>query len=61
MGIIEDQIRQNIAQRHVIHEEPKAATAAALATKKLRRLGLTRENNGSLWRAYRELYFSRRA
>lgn len=41
-------------------KEPKAATAATLATRKLKAMGLARSQAPKLWDQYRNLYFERR-
>lgn len=59
-GSIENQIRQVVAAKSQRREEPKAATAATLATRKLKSMGLTRREHDTLWSYYRELYYQRR-
>ena len=41
-------------------KEPKAATAATLATRKLKAMGLARSQAPELWRHYKDLFLERR-
>ncbi len=41
-------------------KEPKYATAGTLATRKLKKIGLTREQSPRLWEMYRDLFLRRR-
>jgi len=57
---------ENIVRERVLKEkkrpslEPKTATAGTLATKKLKAMGLSREEYNALWNYYKQLYYRRR-